>query len=432
MNPKSIVSTLLACAVGLFAWHITHETPKPVFKTAPVEQGEIESIVTATGTTNPLVTVNVGTQVSGIITTLYVDFDSKVRKGDLLAEIDPRPFETSVEVAQSVVNSAQAALTAAQASVDVAEKGIEAARSDAERYKALAQEFASVEQRDKAVVDLNEKSGEIVSADSIAAAKAAYDQAADDTAGARAQQQTSELAIDEKRAESDVAAYNVDTAKAQLVQAQSGLQTAKVNLEHTRITSPIDGTVLLREVSVGETVAASAQVPVLFQIAQNLDKEEVDVNIDESDVSRVQVGQSATFDVDAFPGVTFQAKVRQVRKDATNIVNVITYDVVIDVVNPPVQLFPGMTANVHILSAAHNNVIKVPNAALRYRPMDSPKNAGAQASAKGTAVVYVLDSSGKPAIRKISPGISDGRYTEVVSGDLHPGDAVIVLETLVS
>ena len=432
MNIKKIVSSLVACAVGLFAWHITRETPKPVFKTAPVEQGEIQSIVTATGSTTPLVTVNVGTQVSGIITTLYVDFDSKVRKGDLLAEIDPRPFQTSVEVAQSVVNSAQAAVTAALASVEVAQKGIAAAQSDAQRYKALAQEFAAVEQRDKAVVDLNEKSGDIVSADSVAAARAAYDEAADDTAGARAQQQTSELAIQEKRAEYDVATYQVETAKAQLVQAQAGLQTAKVNLEHTRITAPIDGIVLLREVSEGETVAASAQVPVLFQIAQNLDKVEVDVNIDESDVSRIQVGQPATFDVDAFPGVTFQAKVRQIRQNATNIVNVITYDVVIDVLNPPVQLFPGMTTNVHILSADHRDVLKIPNAALRYRPLDSAKNKGGQVPAKGTAFVYVLDSAGKPGIRKISPGLSDGFYTEMLSGDLHPGDALIVAETLVS
>ena len=286
-----------------------------------------------------------------------------------------------------------------------------------------------MEQRDKAVVDLNEKSGDIVSADSVAAARAAYDEAADDTAGARAQQQTSELAIEEKRAEYDVATYQVETAKAQLVQAQAGLQTANVNLGHTRITSPIDGIVLLREVSVGETVAASAQVPVLFQIAQNLDKVEVDVNIDESDVSRVQVGQPATFDVDAFPRVTFQAKVRQIRQNATNIVNVITYDVVIDVLDPPVQLFPGMTTNVHILSAAHSDVTKVPNAALRYRPLDSPKNI---APAKGTAFVYVLDSNGKPAARQISPGLSDGHYTEVVSGEVHPGDAVIVSESLVS
>jgi len=314
----------------------------------------------------------------------------------------------------------------------VAAEGITAAQSDSESYQALAKGFASVEQRDKAVLDLDEKSGVIVSADSVAAARAATDAAAADTAGALARQQASELAINEKRAEYEAATYQVETVRAQLVQAQAGLQTARENLEHTRITSPIDGIVLLRQVSIGETVAASAQVPVLFQIAQNLDKVEVDVDLDESDISRVKVGELATFDVDAFPRVTFQAKIRKIRLDATNTLGVVTYDVVMDVLDPPVQLFPGMTTNVHIVTADHNDVVKIPNSALRFQPRDSPANSSVPGPTTGPAVVYVLDSSGKPEARKISAGISDGHYTEMVSGDLHPGDSVIVLETLTS
>ncbi len=412
---RLLLVTAVAVLVAWPLWRYTHPTLHKVYETSPVAQGDIQSVVTATGSVNPLLTVGVGAQISGVITKLYVDYESKVHKGQLLAEIDPRPLQDVMSSAQADVNSARAAVTSAEAQLRVAEGGIAAARSEVARYQALSRQFASVEQHYEVEVNRQQGLGMIASVDDLASAKATRDMAAEDAEGASAQWQISQLNVEEKIAERDAAKAQLESAKDQLVQSQAAFQQAQVNLERSKIVSPIDGTVLVVDVAVGQTVAASMQVPELFQIAEDLSKVQVDVDIDESDVSRVQVGDPATFTVDAFPRTTFDGKVRQIRRSAVNVNNVISYDVVLDVAKAPVQLLPGMTANIRILSAEHPNAIKVPNAALRYR---------------GNKSVMVLNSSGATEDRKITTGITDGHDTEVLSGNLQPGEAVIVSESL--
>jgi HlyD family secretion protein len=235
----------------------------------------------------------------------------------------------------------------------------------------------------------------------------------------------------------DAAKVQQTNAEAQVRQAKGALDSAKLDLEHCRIISPIDGIVISRQVDQGQTVAASFSAPNLFQIAQDLTKMQVDADIDESEVAKVHAGQIAQFTVDAMPTRTFQASIRQVRESATNIQNVITYDAVMDVPNPDLVLLPGMTANIRIPVQVRENVLRVSNSALRYDPSEAkggpapppikapagPQKAGPQAQA-----VYVLNAAGKPEPRKIQVGLSDGLYTEVVSGDLREGESVVLQE----
>lgn len=415
--------TLVLAVAAWPVWYFTHPDVQPMYETALVEQGNLQSIITASGSVNPLLTVGVGAQISGVVTKLYVDYESKVHKGQLLAEIDPRPLQVALKMAQADVDTARGAVAAAEAQVRVATSGISAAKDDVGRYKALSREFASVEQHYEVEVNRQQGLGPIASADDLASAKATRDMAADDATGASAQEQISELNVDEKTAEYDQATAQLESAKGQLSQAQAAFKQAQVNLERTRILAPIDGTILVVDVAVGQTVAASMQVPELFQIAEDLSKMQVDVNIDESDVGRVQLGDRAMFSVDAFPGKTFDASVRQIRKNSTNVNNVISYDVVLEVPKTPVQLLPGMTANIQILSAERNNVVKVPNGALRFR-------APAAKTASKERSVYVRNARGQAEERKITIGLADARQTEVVTGNLHPGESVIIAETL--
>jgi HlyD family secretion protein len=431
MNIKRIAATLIAGIAGGLAWQYTHKPVRHIFDTAPVQRGNLQSLVTATGSVNPLLTVGVGTQVSGVVTKLYADFESRVHKGQVLAEIDPRPFQDAVQLAQASLDSAQANLTASEATVRADGQAIVAARDDSSHYKALVGVFTKAEQYAKLELDHEIALGDITSVDEHDTVRETHNLAADDVQQAQGQVEVSDLTVAEKVAERDAAVAEVEAAKDQVSQARGALEQAKINLEHTRILSPIDGTVLALEVQAGQTVAASAQVPELFQIAQDLSKIRVDVNLDESDVSRVAVGDPTTFTVDAFPGTTFQASVHEIRKEATNVSNVVSYDVVLNVAHTSAALLPGMTTNIHILSAERDNVLKIPNAALRFRPLSTPALLGA-ARPGGTATVYVLDASGNPAERRIVTGITDTRETEVRSGDLKPGDAVVIEERLAS
>ena len=232
------------------------------------------------------------------------------------------------------------------------------------------------------------------------------------------------------REERNAAATQETSAEALVRQAEGGLEQAKLDLAHTRIESPIDGLVISRDVDAGQTVAANFAAPELFQIAQDLSKMQVDANIDESEVAKVHVGQIAQFTVDAMPSRTFEALVRQVRQSATNIQNVITYDAVMDVPNPDLGLLPGMTANIRIPVQVREGVLRVPNTALRYRPgTNKGTPAPPPAKAQPFQTVYVLNTAGMPEARKVQIGISDGLYSELVSGDLRDGEAVILQET---
>ena len=340
------------------------------FQTAAVTRGSITQAVTATGTLNPVVNVQVGSQVSGNIAKLLVDFNSKVKAGQLVAQIDPVLFKATVTQAEGDLASAQAAL--------------ELARINAKRIQGLVSKQSSAQ------------------------------------------------------ADLDQALASLHQAEATVNIKQGALDKAKADLEHCDITSPIDGVVISRSVDVGQTVAASLQAPVLFTIANDLTKMQIDSNVAEADVGVVVVGQDVDFTVDAFPNQTFQGKVTQVRNAPITVQNVVTYDTVIGVNNPDLKLKPGMTANVSIVIAHRDNVLKISNAALRFRPAESKmaETSGAPRSSRTNTggrtrmaerrserTVYILGSS-EPKPVQIKTGISDGVYTEVVEG-LKEGDRVV-------
>ncbi len=342
----------------------------PQYRTDPVTKGDIQQTVTATGTVNAVTNVQVGTQVSGTIKTLYVDFNSRVKKGQLIAQIDPSTFESQVQQAQANLFSAQANLEKAQTSLT----------------------------NDKRTFDRNK---ELFSKKLIA---------------------QSDLDTAETTYQTDKA--QVDSTKAQIEQAKAALDYAKQNLAYTKIVSPVDGVVISRNVDVGQTVAASFQTPTLFAIAQDLTKMQIDTNVAESDIGVVKVGQDVDFTVDAYPDTTFHGKVWQIRQAPIIVQNVVTYDVVIQVDNRDLKLMPGMTANVSIIISTRHDVLRVTNAALRFRLSEKPAVAGGAGGKKGPTV-WVLENE-KPKRAAITLGISDGSYTEIISGDLKEGQQTIV------
>ena len=391
--------------------------------TAKVERGEIDDVVEATGTINAVITVQVGSQVSGTIAKLNVDFNSRVHKGNVVALIDPALFQGALLQATADLENARANLAAARANLEKAKAGAVQTRADYARTVALSKDGVMSEQQ----LDL---------------AKANFDSANAAVNGAVA---------------------NVTQAEAQVTQKAAAVTVAQTNLNYTVIRSPIDGTVVARNVDVGQTVAASLQAPTIFTIAQDLTKMWVYAKTDESDVGNIKVGKPVTFKVDAFPKDTFRGVVNQVRMNATMVQSVVTYDTIIEFANPDLKLFPGMTAYVTIPVDTVQNVVKVPNTALRYKPPMAPEqiletykqygieggernaadaaravsaaqatpgNPGvARAPKADSAVVWKLhlDNTLEPV--KISIGITDHAYTEVravLKGELKPGDDVVI------
>ncbi len=362
------------------------------FETTPVKRGRLVAKVTATGTLSAIVTVQVGSQVSGTIAALNADFNSKVKKGQLVAKIDPSLFEAAVQQARANLAAAEGNLAKAKAQAVDAERQ---AKRDAEL---LASQLL---------------------------AQADYD--------------TAKATADADKAAVDAAAGAVEQARAQLHQAQ-------VNLAYTDITSPTDGTVISRNVDVGQTVAASLQAPTLFLIAQDLEKMQVDTSVAEADIGRITAGMRATFTVDAFPGERFEGVVRQVRNAPQTVQNVVTYDAVIDVNNPDLKLRPGMTANCTFVYAQKDDALSVPNAAIRFlpppellarlrggRPASPARRAGGAegrpaakpaASPTDRKTVWLL-KNGEPVAVPIRAGVSDGSQTEVAEGELKEADLVI-------
>ncbi len=338
------------------------------YRKEKVIRGNIVASVTATGTVNPVTTVLVGTQVSGTIKHIYVDFNSPVKKGQLVAQIDPSTFEAQVE-------QARANLLTAQANLQKAEANLIDARRTLERNRSL------------------------FSKDLIA----------------RSDLDTAETNYETARAQ-------VEATKAQVEQAKAALKIAETNLMYTKIVSPVDGVVISRNVDVGQTVAASFQTPTLFTIAQDLTKMQIDCNVSEADIGRIKADQTVEFTVDAYPDTTFKGRVFQIRNAPITIQNVVTYDVVVKVDNPELKLKPGMTANVSIIVDTKRDVLKVPNSALRFRPTNLERD---KKTMKGKGV-WVLDN-GKAVRREVTTGISDGSFTELLSG-LKEGEEVIVEE----
>ena len=417
-----------AAAVAVFlstgAWAVLRGAGETRFRTAPVTRGSVASTVSATGAPNAVVTVQVGSQVSGNILALYADFNTRVKKGQVVARIDPEIYQARVDQANAALNAAQAAVVNAQA-------GIEKAKADvASAQAAVANAQANVVKAQSAVNDAKSKLGRrtalvdqgILSREDGETAQATYDQAVAELTAANAQVVASQSNVNAAQAQVRVGETQLSSAQANVKQARAALVQAQADLAHTYILAPVDGVVVSRNIDVGQTVAASLQAPTLFQIAEDLTKMQVDTNVSEADVGRVTVGMPATFTVDAYPGTTFRGAVSSIRKAPINVQNVVTYDVVISVPNADLKLFPGMTANVRILVDNHADVLRIPNAALRFRPAD----AGAPAKGRNSAkLVWTLDEKGKPQGVPVTLGLTDGTYTEVTGGGLKAGDAVI-------
>src|SRR3984893_8269761 len=313
---------------GLFVTLGLNRSTQAQHFAAKVERGEIRDVVEATGTINSVITVQVGSQVSGTIAKLNADFNSRVHKGDVVALIDPALFNGALLQATADLENAKANLEAARANLEKARAGLVQTKADYDRAVGLTRDgVMSQQQRD--------------------IAKSNYD-AANASVGA--------------------AAANITQAGAQISQKKAAVTVAQTNLDYTVIRSPIDGTVVARNVDVGQTVAASLQAPTIFTIAQDLTKMWVYAKTDESDVGNIKVGKAVTFKVDAFPKDTFRGVVSQVRMNATTVQSVVTYDTIIEFANPELKLFPGMTAYVTIPVATARNAVKLPNTALRYKP----------------------------------------------------------------
>jgi HlyD family secretion protein len=379
-----IISATAAAAVlaGGGWWLAGRDDSQVTYRTGRIERGSLQAAVAATGTVNPVSQVQVGTQVSGQVRELLVDFNSEVRQGQLIARIDPETFEYRLRQATADLEAARASVLTAQANVQ----------------QALAQASRAGVELQEAQRDLERKQG-LVAQNFISPAEA-------DTARAKAA--TLVEAFKATQAMVDVARAQGQAAQATVKQRDAQLAQARVDLERTQIRSPVDGIVIKRSVEAGQTVAASLQAPELFVIARNLSDMQVEASIDESDVARVRLGQPASFTVDAFPGRGFEGQVRQVRKAAVNSQNVITYVAVVGFTNESNQLLPGMTANVRIVTDTRDDVLKVPNAALRVRiaglePAAAPGPMGASAAGAGpgadprAAPAFIASAHAQPA-----------------------------------
>jgi HlyD family secretion protein len=434
MQRKTVVivaAAALVC-VGLAAWAVVKGQAGIQYRTATVEHGDINVAVSATGNPNAVVTVQVGTQVSGVVVALFADFNSKVTKGQLIARIDPAPFQAKVDQAQANLDAARAAVANSQAVVQQALAGIQAANSSLAAAQANVVKAEAVTQDAKVKVDRRViMVGQGAdSKEDLETAQTTYSSAVADHNALVAQQHAVEDSVKVAQAQLHVANSLVAANQSEVKQFTAALQSAQLDLDHTSITAPVNGVVVSRNVDVGQTVAASLAAPTLFLIAQDLTKMQVDTNVSEADVGRVRVNQPATFTVDAYPGRVFVGNVTQIREAPINVQNVITYDAVIGVSNPDLKLFPGMTANVKIMVNQRPNVLKVSNAALRYHPASEPVAAAAGKSGrKGAApekAVWILDANDKPQRVVVTTGESDGTFTEVTTGALKDGDRVIV------
>lgn len=360
-----IAAVVLGGAYFAWRWMNPAPAPEPTYETAAAEIGDITQVAQANGTLNPVSVINVGTQISGVVKTVKSDFNELVDQGQVLAELDTRLLEASLAQSKAQLKKAQAAA--------------QLARLTYERRKSILEAGGS------------------------------------------------------SRNDVDTAAQQVAATEADAAIAAASVKRDETNLGFAVITAPVAGVVLSRDVDVGQTVAASFQTPTLFKISPNLRSMQINTNLSEADVGTIKQGQGATFTVDAFPGKTYNGSVRQVRLNPTTVQNVVTYNAVIDVDNPGFELLPGMTAFARIRIGEAKGVLRVPNAALRFRPKDpnekpGPNGKPERKASDGTRGVYVL-SQGKPKRVVVLTGLTDGKFTQIVGGDLKAGDQVITGES---
>lgn len=365
---KKIIISIIALIsiIYLVFFAINQTKPHIKYKTEPVTKGDLIESVTASGTVNPVISISVGTQVSGTIKQIYADFNSPVKKGQLLAQIDPSLFEAQVAQGQANVYNAQANL---------------------QKIRSIMANDEKTYNRNKSLYNRN-----FISKSDVDLAEATY-------YSDRAQ---------------------VASAQAQIAQASAALRNNQTNLRYTRIVSPVTGIVVTRNVDVGQTVAASFQTPTLFLVAQDLTKMQIDTNVAEADIGKIQLNQDVDYTLDGYPEITFKGKVKQIRITPTTIQNVVTYNVVVNVNNKDLKLKPGMTANVSIITSKKKNVLMVPNSSLRFTP-----NTDEDAPKYKEQGIWILKDI-EPERINIKTGISDGTYTEIISGKINEGQKVII------
>lgn len=396
-------------AAALLGWRLFGRSETVTYAHVQVERGDVVKTVSATGKLQAVVTVQVGSQVSGRIAELYADFNSRVKKGQIIAKLDPSLLQAQLDQARANLANAQARLETAESAVANAAASVAAAEANRERARAARRDT------ELALAPLQEVAGTgAVSRREVEAAQAALAQA-------EAQLQQASAQVDQAKAQLLSTRSQVNESRAQVRQNQAAVELAAANLGYSIIRAPIDGVVIARDVDVGQTVAASLQAPTLFLIANDLTRMQVLADIDEADVGQLTEGTGVAFTVDAYPDDVFEGAVSQVRLNPQTVQNVVTYTAVIDVSNPEMKLKPGMTANVTATVAESRKVLKVPNAALRFRP--------AGATAPRGPVVWKLEEKGEPRPVPVSLGITDGTHTALLSGDLRPGDAVATGQT---
>ncbi len=397
-----------AAAAAFLGWQVTGRTEAPVYTQAKIERGDIVRTISATGKLQAVVTVQVGSQVSGRISEIHVDFNSRVKKGQIIARLDPSLLEAQLEQARGNLDNSMAKLQTAQTAVANAEANVAAAEANREKLR-VARDDA-----ERAYRPVQEISGTgAVSTRDVELAQAALSQA-------DAQLSQSEAQVAQAKAQLQSARSQVNEARAQVRQMQASVELASANLGYSIIRAPIDGVVIQRSIDVGQTVAASFQAPELFRIANDLTRMQVLADIDEADVGQLNEQSKVTFTVDAYPNDVFEGKVSQIRLNPQTVQNVVTYTAVIDVSNPELKLKPGMTASVTAVVAEARNVLKAPNAALRF----SPDGAG-RSRHGGKSRVWKLDANGALQPVPVTVGVTDGASTALISGDLKPGDTVV-------
>jgi HlyD family secretion protein len=381
-----LILLLVAGLAGGYVYFYRGAETAVKYRTVKAERGGLYAYVTANGTINPVITVMVGSQVSGTIQKLYADYNSRVRMGQLIAQIDPAIFQAQVSQAKAKLENAKASFLNAQADISTARSNVQSNKANVLKANVAVEDTKRNLGRSLELFRRN-----LISASDQDSAQTAYDSSLAQLEAAQAQQKASEAQLDSALAK-------LESARAQIKQAEAELELAQVNLDHTKILAPVNGIVISRNVDVGQTVAASLQAPTLFTIAQDLMEMQVDTNVSEADIGRVAIGQEATFTVDAFPNLTFRGKVTDIRNAPITVQNVVTYDVVIQVKNPDLKLRPGMTANASILVAQRENALKIPNATLRFRPEFAKKETAAPS--KGAAAPSV-SSPAPPAGEQI-------------------------------
>ncbi len=359
---------LLIVILGVGFYYQSNQQKKEEYVTQKLAKGSITEKVTASGIINPISTINIGTQVSGTISEIYVDYNTPVKKDQVLAQIDPALFEATVA-------QRQAALDIAKAEVEVVKNDIIYYKKHLDRIKKLNSSRYSADKE-------------------LESAQRDYDNS------------IAQRALKE----------------AQIKQAEASLNSAKIDLNYTKIVSPVDGIVVSKEVEVGQTVAASFQTPTLFNVAEDLTKMQIEASVVEADIAKVKEGQTVEFSVDSYPDEIFYGIVTQVRNEAINTSNVVTYEVIIEIDNKDLKLKPGMTANVEVITSEKQNALLVPNQALRFYIEDENGGSSRRYKDKGLWII----AGGRPQRVAVKTGVSDDNNTEVSSADLHEGDEVIV------